>query len=171
MCGLKKKVIFRVRLYLIPPCDLFFFQLTIKQELKLPEPTVLMKKDKKTAKEMIMCPKKKKRKQRSPAKVQVSSLLLFWTCGKMNDNSCLIFLTVNKILIIKIHFRFLALTTTDQWEYRTPSVTSVFIVTLPSEPTIICRGMSSFTLVGMDRFDQLLASKYKESLIKEKTYL
>ena len=47
-------------------------QLSIKQELKLAEPPVQIKKDKKGAKDLMVCPKKKKRKQRSPAKVQVS---------------------------------------------------------------------------------------------------
>uniref|UniRef100_A0A4W6F438 Zinc finger protein 148 n=1 Tax=Lates calcarifer TaxID=8187 RepID=A0A4W6F438_LATCA len=44
-------------------------QLTIKQELKLSEPAVQIKKDKKAVKDLMMCPKKKKRKQRSPAKI------------------------------------------------------------------------------------------------------
>ncbi|KAM3862491.1 zinc finger protein 148 [Diretmus argenteus] len=43
--------------------------LSIKQELKLSDPLVQMKKDKKQAKDMTVCPKKKKRKQRSPAKI------------------------------------------------------------------------------------------------------
>lgn len=45
-------------------------QLSIKQELKLSEPAVQIKKDKKGVKDLMVCPKKKKRKQRSPAKVQ-----------------------------------------------------------------------------------------------------
>ncbi|CAK6970305.1 zinc finger protein 148 isoform X2 [Scomber scombrus] len=44
-------------------------ELSIKQELKLSEPAVQMKKDKKAVKDLIVCPKKKKRKQRSPAKI------------------------------------------------------------------------------------------------------
>ncbi|KAJ0070213.1 hypothetical protein NL108_002534, partial [Boleophthalmus pectinirostris] len=43
--------------------------LTIKQELKLTEPSPLIKKDKKAVKDLMLCPKKKKRKQRSPAKI------------------------------------------------------------------------------------------------------
>lgn len=49
------------------------FQLSIKQELKLSDPGVHIKKDKKAIKDMPVYPKKKKRKQRSPAKVQMSS--------------------------------------------------------------------------------------------------
>lgn len=45
-------------------------QLSIKQELKLSEPGVQIKKDKKAVKDLMVCPKKKKRKQRSPAKVE-----------------------------------------------------------------------------------------------------
>ncbi|KAL3970112.1 MFS transporter (facilitated glucose/fructose transporter) [Sarotherodon galilaeus] len=44
-------------------------ELSIKQELKLSEPAVYIKKDKKAIKDLTMCPKKKKRKQRSPAKI------------------------------------------------------------------------------------------------------
>ncbi|XP_037645955.1 zinc finger protein 148 isoform X2 [Sebastes umbrosus] len=44
-------------------------ELSIKQELKLSETPALIKKDKKGAKDMMVCPKKKKRKQRSPAKI------------------------------------------------------------------------------------------------------
>ncbi|KAG7502956.1 hypothetical protein JOB18_029153 [Solea senegalensis] len=44
-------------------------QFNIKQELKLSEPAFLMTKDKKAAKDLMVCPKKKKRKQRSPAKI------------------------------------------------------------------------------------------------------
>ncbi|XP_077435742.1 zinc finger protein 148 isoform X2 [Vanacampus margaritifer] len=43
--------------------------LSIKQELKLTEQPLQMKKDKKGVKDLIVCPKKKKRKQRSPAKI------------------------------------------------------------------------------------------------------
>lgn len=43
-------------------------ELSIKQELKLTEPAVHVKKDKKLIKDLV-CPKKKKRKQRSPAKI------------------------------------------------------------------------------------------------------
>lgn len=43
--------------------------LSIKQELKLSEPAVHIKKDKKAIKDMTVYPKKKKRKQRSPAKI------------------------------------------------------------------------------------------------------
>ncbi|XP_029980467.1 zinc finger protein 148 isoform X2 [Sphaeramia orbicularis] len=43
-------------------------ELSIKQELKLPDPSSQMKKDKKV-KDLMVCPKKKKRKQRSPAKI------------------------------------------------------------------------------------------------------
>ncbi|KAM9710227.1 zinc finger protein 148 isoform 2-T2 [Menidia menidia] len=50
------------------PC-LLHMPLSIKQELKLSDPAVHLKKDKKTIKEMMVCPKKKKRKQRSPAKI------------------------------------------------------------------------------------------------------
>uniref|UniRef100_A0AAV2JZC6 C2H2-type domain-containing protein n=1 Tax=Knipowitschia caucasica TaxID=637954 RepID=A0AAV2JZC6_KNICA len=49
------------------PC-LLHMPLTIKQELKLTEPSPLIKKDKKAVKD-LMSPKKKKRKQRSPAKI------------------------------------------------------------------------------------------------------
>ncbi|XP_037344752.2 zinc finger protein 148 isoform X2 [Pungitius pungitius] len=44
-------------------------ELSIKQELKSSESRVLMKKDKKAVKDLMICPKKKKRKQRSPAKI------------------------------------------------------------------------------------------------------
>ncbi|XP_029967286.1 zinc finger protein 148 isoform X2 [Salarias fasciatus] len=44
-------------------------ELSIKQELKLSEPAVHIKKDKKAMKDLMVCPKKKKRKQRSPAKI------------------------------------------------------------------------------------------------------
>ncbi|XP_071754978.1 zinc finger protein 148 isoform X1 [Centroberyx gerrardi] len=55
------------------PCSLHM-PLNIKQELKLSEPLVQMKKDKKQAKDLMVCPKKKKRKQRSPAKVQILTI-------------------------------------------------------------------------------------------------
>ncbi|XP_068185043.1 zinc finger protein 148 isoform X2 [Antennarius striatus] len=44
-------------------------ELTIKQEMKLSEPQIQIKKDKKGAKDLMVCPKKKKRKQHSPAKI------------------------------------------------------------------------------------------------------
>ncbi|XP_026231396.1 zinc finger protein 148 isoform X2 [Anabas testudineus] len=44
-------------------------ELSIKQELKLSEPAMQIKKDKKAVKDLMVCPKKKKRKQRSPAKI------------------------------------------------------------------------------------------------------
>ncbi|XP_047457917.1 zinc finger protein 148 isoform X2 [Mugil cephalus] len=44
-------------------------ELNIKQELKLSEPAAHIKKDKKAIKDLMVCPKKKKRKQRSPAKI------------------------------------------------------------------------------------------------------
>ncbi|KAM3606965.1 uncharacterized protein V6R79_000139 [Siganus canaliculatus] len=44
-------------------------ELSIKQELKLSEPAVQLKRDKKGVKDLMVCPKKKKRKQRSPAKI------------------------------------------------------------------------------------------------------
>lgn len=50
------------------PC-LLHMPLTIKQELKLAEPSSQIKKDKKAVKDLMLCPKKKKRKQRSPAKI------------------------------------------------------------------------------------------------------
>ncbi|KAK7939623.1 hypothetical protein WMY93_002949 [Mugilogobius chulae] len=50
------------------PC-LLHMPLTIKQELKLTDPSPLVKKDKKAVKDLLLCPKKKKRKQRSPAKI------------------------------------------------------------------------------------------------------
>lgn len=50
------------------PC-LLHMPLTIKQTLKLTEPSHLIEKDKKAAKDLMLCPKKKKRKQRSPAKI------------------------------------------------------------------------------------------------------
>ncbi|XP_034417750.1 zinc finger protein 148 isoform X2 [Cyclopterus lumpus] len=50
------------------PC-LLHMPLSIKQELKPSETAVQMKKDKKAVKDLIVCPKKKKRKQRSPAKI------------------------------------------------------------------------------------------------------
>ncbi|XP_074515751.1 zinc finger protein 148 isoform X1 [Sebastes fasciatus] len=50
------------------PC-LLHMPLSIKQELKLSETPAQIKKDKKGAKDMMVCPKKKKRKQRSPAKI------------------------------------------------------------------------------------------------------
>uniref|UniRef100_A0A665XDT4 C2H2-type domain-containing protein n=1 Tax=Echeneis naucrates TaxID=173247 RepID=A0A665XDT4_ECHNA len=48
---------------------LLHMPLSIKQELKLSEPAVQAKKDKKAVKDLMVCPKKKKRKQRSPAKI------------------------------------------------------------------------------------------------------
>ncbi|XP_056245782.1 zinc finger protein 148 isoform X1 [Seriola aureovittata] len=50
------------------PC-LLHMPLSIKQELKLSEPAAQIKKDKKAVKDLMVCPKKKKRKQRSPAKI------------------------------------------------------------------------------------------------------
>ncbi|KAF7668525.1 hypothetical protein LDENG_00003130 [Lucifuga dentata] len=44
-------------------------ELNIKQELKLSDAPVQIKKDKKPVKDLTVCPKKKKRKQRSPAKI------------------------------------------------------------------------------------------------------
>ncbi|XP_019945740.1 zinc finger protein 148 isoform X2 [Paralichthys olivaceus] len=44
-------------------------EMSIKQEGKLSEPAVQIKKDKKAAKDLLVCPKKKKRKQHSPAKI------------------------------------------------------------------------------------------------------
>uniref|UniRef100_UPI0037E769FE zinc finger protein 148 isoform X3 n=1 Tax=Semicossyphus pulcher TaxID=241346 RepID=UPI0037E769FE len=44
-------------------------ELSIKQELKLSESAVQLKRDKKGVKDLMVCPKKKKRKQRSPAKI------------------------------------------------------------------------------------------------------
>ncbi|XP_028291523.1 zinc finger protein 148 [Gouania willdenowi] len=48
---------------------LLHMPLNIKQELKLSEPAVHGRKEKKAFKDMMVCPKKKKRKQRSPAKI------------------------------------------------------------------------------------------------------
>ncbi|XP_075964925.1 zinc finger protein 148 isoform X1 [Anarhichas minor] len=50
------------------PC-LLHMPLSIKQELKPSENPVQIKKDKKAVKDLMLCPKKKKRKQRSPAKI------------------------------------------------------------------------------------------------------
>ncbi|XP_069554613.1 zinc finger protein 148 isoform X1 [Brachyistius frenatus] len=50
------------------PC-LLHMPLSIKQELKLSETAAHIKKDKKAIKDLMVCPKKKKRKQRSPAKI------------------------------------------------------------------------------------------------------
>uniref|UniRef100_A0A8D0AN45 Zinc finger protein 148 n=1 Tax=Sander lucioperca TaxID=283035 RepID=A0A8D0AN45_SANLU len=50
------------------PC-LLHMPLSIKQELKLSETPDQIKKDKKGVKDLMVCPKKKKRKQRSPAKI------------------------------------------------------------------------------------------------------
>ncbi|XP_056290269.1 zinc finger protein 148 isoform X2 [Pseudoliparis swirei] len=50
------------------PC-LLHMPLSIKQELKQSETAVQMKKDKKAVTDLMICPKKKKRKQRSPAKI------------------------------------------------------------------------------------------------------
>ncbi|CAJ1079879.1 zinc finger protein 148 isoform X2 [Xyrichtys novacula] len=47
----------------------FLLQLSIKQELKLSESVGQIKRDKKGGKDLMVCPKKKKRKQRSPAKI------------------------------------------------------------------------------------------------------
>lgn len=44
-------------------------QLSIKQEMKFSDPLLLTKKDKKPGRDLSECHKKKKRKQRSPAKV------------------------------------------------------------------------------------------------------
>lgn len=52
-------------------CLSYVLQLSIKQELKQSETAVQMKKDKKAVTDLMICPKKKKRKQRSPAKVPV----------------------------------------------------------------------------------------------------
>lgn len=50
------------------PC-LLHMPLTIKQTLKLTEPSHMIEKEKKATKDLMLCPKKKKRKQRSPAKI------------------------------------------------------------------------------------------------------
>lgn len=50
----------------------FLLQFSIKQELKLSGPAGHVKKDKKGARELMVCPKKKKRKQCSPAKVRLN---------------------------------------------------------------------------------------------------
>lgn len=47
--------------------------MNIKQELKLSNPLILNKKDKKQETDLTECHKKKKRKQRSPAKVAMHS--------------------------------------------------------------------------------------------------
>lgn len=117
-------------------------QLSIKQELKLSEPAVYIKKDKKAIKDLTMCPKKKKRKQRSPAKVNsICGIYIFlkyqgqfW---KFN-HTCVLFYPL---------CRFSASMTMAHWSYQTQSVTSVLTVMLRSERTTIYRGMSSFTLV------------------------
>ncbi|KAM6978257.1 zinc finger protein 148 isoform 1-T1 [Tautogolabrus adspersus] len=49
--------------------SLLHMPLSIKQELKLSESADQIKKDKKGVKDLMVCPKKKKRKQRSPAKI------------------------------------------------------------------------------------------------------
>lgn len=48
--------------------------MNIKQELKLSDPLTLNKKDKNQEQDLTECHKKKKRKQRSPAKVAIQSL-------------------------------------------------------------------------------------------------
>lgn len=48
--------------------------MNIKQELKLSDPIIFNKKDKKQERDLAECHKKKKRKQRSPAKVATRSL-------------------------------------------------------------------------------------------------
>ncbi|XP_061579746.1 zinc finger protein 148 isoform X1 [Cololabis saira] len=50
------------------PC-LLHMPLSIKQELKLSDSAVHRKRDQKAIKDLMVCPKKKKRKQRSPAKI------------------------------------------------------------------------------------------------------
>ncbi|XP_060944762.1 zinc finger protein 148 [Limanda limanda] len=50
------------------PC-LLHMPISIKQEVKLSEPAAQIKKDKKASKDLLVCPKKKKRKQHSPAKI------------------------------------------------------------------------------------------------------
>ena len=52
-------------------------QLSIKQEMKLSDSLLLTKKEKKQGRDLSECHKKKKRKQRSPAKVFTAKLKLF----------------------------------------------------------------------------------------------
>ncbi|XP_034429612.1 zinc finger protein 148 isoform X1 [Hippoglossus hippoglossus] len=54
------------------PC-LLHMPMSIKQEVKLSEPAVQIKKDKKGSKDLLVCSKKKKRKQHSPAKILSSN--------------------------------------------------------------------------------------------------
>lgn len=108
-------------------------------------------------KDLSMCPKKKKRKQRSPAKVW-QFYCFFWKGASLNVCENFALLTAagfkkeknNNMAVCLCFFwwcRFSALMMMDHWACRTPSVTSVFTVMLHSEPTTIYRGTSSFTLV------------------------
>lgn len=134
---------------------LLLSQLNIKQELKLSEPPVQMKKDKKGGKDLMVCPKKKKRKQRSPAKVQISFIpeitflnVLTRMCVRFFHNDSYKSETNTSICFcILCCCRFSASMMMDHWAYKAPSVTSVFTVMQHSERTTIYRDMSSFTLV------------------------
>lgn len=126
-------------------------QLSIKQELKLSDPALLTK-NKKAIKDQGVCPKKKKRKQHSPAKVQIIIIIII----KPSTHVCLFFpflltsLQMYKPSLYSCSFccyRFSAWMMMALWPSQTPSVTFVFTVTLHLEQTTICRGMSSFTLV------------------------
>lgn len=126
-------------------------QLSIKQELKLSEAPGQMKK--KAVKDLMVSPKKKKRKQRSPAKVQVSFYLkkIYF----LNGLTCMFVIFVHSVDCVSntdmslslCCCRFSASMMMDHWASKAPSVTSVFTVMLHSEPTTTYRGMSSFTQV------------------------
>lgn len=152
-------------------------QLSIKQELKLSEPAVQIKKDKKAVKDLMVCPKKKKRKQRSPAKVQVRTVpqeiqrfikaktcLCAWGVGNYFTRQIPPHLDSCKgettSIFLFFQCRFSASMMTDHWAFRIQSVTSVFTVMLHSEPTIICRGMSSFTPVWISHVVVILQMDY-----------
>ena len=126
--------------------------MSIKQEVKLSEPAVQIKKDKKGSKDLLVCPKKKKRKQHSPAKVKETQGLKP-VCELENAGTDTFsqrqLKDWNKYPCLSLFFyrRFSATMTTTHWACRIPSVTSVVTAMLRSEPTTICRGTSSFTLV------------------------
>ncbi|KAK0154059.1 Zinc finger protein 148 [Merluccius polli] len=84
--GGEMEVHFPLKLSNKMPCSLHM-PLSIKQELKLSEPLDQMKREKKQAKELTACAKKKKRKQHSPAKVQILTINDDGSLGHQNPKS------------------------------------------------------------------------------------
>lgn len=90
----------------------------------------------------MVCPKKKKRKQCSPAKVRIpvrSDVVVLYVRFSHSD--------VDTCLCSLYRCRFSTRTMMDYWASRTPSVMSAFTVMLHSGPTTICKDTSSFTPV------------------------